>query len=271
MTTLGERVRNAIVRDFLEKKRERNRISMLTAYDSHSASICDQNGVDVILVGDSLGRLVHLEQDSRGVTVTDMMYHTTIVARGVERAWVVTAMPFGSYETADMAVQNARQLMQGGQAHGLQMEGRKISEQVRAVVRTGVPVMGLVGMDPELAEKLGPYSATAQKPKAEYEEIIQDCISLEKAGCFGLVLRTLPANLAKRIAQLLRIPVIGLGSGKHTDGQLLYFHDMMGITDDFRPRHVKRYAHVSQVMVQGVRSFMSDVERGNFPAEENEY
>lgn len=264
-------MRTNVVKDLLEKKRERIRISMLTAYDTHSAAICDQNGIDVILVGDSLGRLVHHEQDSRGVSIADMMYHTSIVARGAERSWVVTAMPFGSYNDEEQAVMNARQLMQAGNSVALQMEGRKIWEQVRAVVRIGIPVIGLAGVDPELSERIGPYSPTAAKPKPEYEEIIQDCLNLEKAGCFALIVRTMPASLAKRIAQLLRIPVIGLGSGRHLDGQLLYFHDMMGITDDFRPKHVKRYAHVSQVMVQGVKSFLSDVERGNFPAEDNEY
>lgn len=264
-------VLNQVKTILAERKRERNRISMLTAYDWHSAVICDQNGVDIILVGDSLGQLVQASEDSKSVTMTEMVYHTAIVSRGVQRSLVFASLPFGSYEDQDLALNHARLLVEKGGAHGVQMQGRKIFGQVHAVASAGIAVMGLAGMDPELVEDLGPYSPSARKPKAQYEEFVQDCLTLEKAGCAALMLKTVPATMARHLSTVMKIPVIGMGAGRHTDGQVLYFHDMMGITDDFRPRHVKRYAHVSQVMVQGVKAFLSDVEKGHYPGEDFEY
>lgn len=256
---------------FKHSKKERIKITMLTAYNYHTSVICDQNGVDVILVGDSLGRMVQGDSDDKSVTVTDMMYHTRIVTRGVKRAFVVADMPYGTYETPEDAVKNAKLLVEEGCANGVQVEGRHRTEVVKAIVEAGIPVMGLLGMDSSRIKDLGFYSSTSSNPKAEYEEIRKCAKELEAAGCFSVLLRTIPANLGKTIALDLEIPVIGIGAGREVDGQLLMFHDMMGIIDDFTPKHVKRYAYVSQVMMQGVKAFMSDVDKKLYPTEDYEY
>ncbi|PCJ20291.1 MAG: 3-methyl-2-oxobutanoate hydroxymethyltransferase [Candidatus Cloacimonadota bacterium] len=256
---------------FKHSKKERIKITMLTAYNYHTSVICDQNGVDVILVGDSLGRMVQGDCDDKSVTVTDMMYHTRIVTRGVKRAFVVADMPYGTYETPEDAVKNAKLLVNEGCADGVQVEGRHREEVVKAIVDAGIPVMGLLGMDSEKIKTLGFYSSNSSNPKEEYEEIRNCAKTLENAGCFSVLLRTIPASLGKTITADLEIPVIGIGAGRDVDGQLLMFHDMMGIIDDFTPKHVKRYAYVSQVMMQGVKAFMSDVDKKLYPTEDYEY
>jgi len=256
---------------FSRKQEKKSKITMITAYDHHSAVVCDENGIDCILVGDSLGRLIQGGEDNRSVTITEMMYHTRIVSKGVRRAMVVADMPFGSYETDEQAVENARVLTEEGGADAVLMEGRSVGNSVHAVVESGIPVVGLIGMDVNLISSLGPYSSAASKPKPQYEEILNAAIKLEKAGCFAIVLRTLPATLSREITRRLRIPTIGIGAGRSCDGQLMLFHDMMGVVDDFNPKHIKRYAHVSQVMMQGVKSYVNDVEKALYPNEDYEY
>ena len=258
-------------RQFQKMKTQRRKISMLTAYDFHSAVICDRNGVDAILVGDSLGRLIQGHEDNLSVTITEMMYHTRIVSRGVRRAFVVADMPFGSYSTPEDALKNSKLLVEQGGANAVLMEGREILPLVRAVTEAGIPVVGMVGMPVEDIQRLGNFSENPGKVKPEYEEIRKITRELESAGCISIILRTLPAPLAKSITGSLMIPTIGIGAGRSVDGQLLLFHDMMGIVDDFNPRHIKRYAYVSQVMIQGVKSYISDVEKVLYPAEDHEY
>lgn len=254
-----------------KKKIQRNKISMLTAYDFHSAVICDTNGVDAVLVGDSLGRLIQGHEDNLSVTITEMMYHTRIVSKGVQNAFVVADMPYGSYDDPEQAVENSTLLVEKGGANAVLMEGRSVIPSIKAVIEHGIPVMGMVGMPVEDIERLGPFSEHAQKIKPEYLEVARSALELQEAGCFSLVLRTIPANLSRLITKSLRIPTIGIGAGRNVDGQLLLFHDMMGIIDDFNPKHVKRYAHVSQVMIQGVKSYLSDVEKSLYPCEDYEY
>jgi 3-methyl-2-oxobutanoate hydroxymethyltransferase len=259
------------VRELQSMKPQRRKISMLTAYDFHSAVICDRNGVDAILVGDSLGRFIQGHDDNRSVTITEMMYHTRIVSRGVRRSFVVADMPFGSYSKPDEALKNSRLLVEQGGADAVLMEGRDILPSVRAVAEAGIPVVGMVGMPVEDIQLIGKFSENPTKLKPQYEEIRKVTKALEDAGCLSVVLRTIPASLAKAITRSLRIPTIGIGAGRSVDGQLLLFHDMMGIIDDFNPKHVKRYAFVSQVMIQGVKSYLSDVEKGLYPSEDHEY
>jgi 3-methyl-2-oxobutanoate hydroxymethyltransferase len=253
------------------KKKEQSKIAMLTAYDFNSALKCDISGVDVILVGDSLGRMVQGNEDALNVTITEMMYHTRIVAKGVRMALLVADMPYQTYETPEDAVKNAKLLVEQGGCDAVMLQGRSVAPSVKAIVEAGIPVFGCVGMDPSLIADLGPYSSRSENPKEEYAVVLKAALELERAGCSAIVLRTIPASLGRHITQLLKIPVIGIGAGKNVDGQLLLFHDMMGITDDFRAKHVRRYAHLSQVMLQGVRSYISDVERGNYPSEDHEY
>ncbi len=257
--------------DFREKKIQKQKITMLTAYDFHSALTCDRNGIDTILVGDSLGQMIQGDQDNRSVTITEMMYHTRLVCKGVRLSYVVADMPFGSYETPEQAIESAKILTEEGGANAVLMEGREVTDSVQAVVEAGIPVVGLVGMSVDRIQELGPYSSSSSKPKEEYEKILSSASVLEEAGCSALVLRTIPASLAKTITRRLEIPTIGIGAGRHVDGQLLLYHDMMGIIDDFNPRHVKRYAHVSQVMIQGVKSYISDVEKIVYPGDDYNY
>lgn len=262
---------NLDIQALQKKKAQRIKISMLTAYDYHSAVICDSNGVDAVIVGDSLGRLIQGNEDNRSVTITEMMYHTRIVSKGVQNAFVVADMPFGSYDDPESAVKNSTLLVEKGGANAVLMEGRSVLPSIRAVVQQGIPVMGIVGMPVDDIERLGPFSEHSQKHKPEYLEVARSSLELQEAGCFALILRTIPATLSRLITKSLRIPTVGIGAGRKVDGQLLLFHDMMGIIDDFNPRHVKRYAHVSQVMIQGVRSYLSDVEKILYPCEDYEY
>jgi 3-methyl-2-oxobutanoate hydroxymethyltransferase len=259
------------VESLIEKKRERNKLTMLTAYDFNSAMVCDRNGVDAILVSDTLGRAIQGMEDSHGVTITEMLYHSRIVSKGIHRALLVVDMPYQTYDEPEKALKNARLLMQEGKADCIMMQGKDVAESAKYCVENGIPVIARIGLELKKIDELGPYSAKSSNPKEEYQELIQACLDVQEAGCSALVLRTFPAALAKQITQLLTIPVIGFGSGRHTDGQFMQFHDIMGITDDFRAKHVKRYAHLSQVMLQGVKAYMQDVERGNFPSEDYEY
>lgn len=259
------------ISEFQERKLNKRKITMLTAYDFHSALTCDRNGIDAILVGDSLGRMVQGDQDNKAVTITEMMYHTRLVCKGVRFAFVVADMPFGSYDTPEQAVESAKILSEEGGADAVLLEGRGVVDSVHSVVKAGIPVVGLLGMDVERIQQLGPYSSTSSKVKPDYDEILDSALRLEAAGCSAVVLRTLPARLARTITERLKIPTIGIGAGRKVDGQLLLYHDMMGIIDDFNPRHVKRYAHVSQVMMQGVKSYISDVEKVVYPGEDYNY
>ena len=244
---------------------------MLTAYDYHSAVICDTNGVDAVLVGDSLGRMIQGHDDNLSVTITEMMYHTRIVSKGVHQAFVVADMPFSTYDNPKEAIKNSELLVEKGGANAVLLEGRSVTSSIKAVVERGIPVMGMVGMAVDSIERLGSFSEHSQKIKPEYLDVVKSALELQEAGCFAIILRTIPANLSRLITKTLKIPTIGIGAGRHVDGQLLLFHDMMGIIDDFNPRHVKRYAHVSQVMIQGVKSYLSDVEKQLYPCEDYEY
>jgi 3-methyl-2-oxobutanoate hydroxymethyltransferase len=254
-----------------KKKHEHKKISMLTAYDFNSALICDTNGIDAVLVGDSLGQIVHGRGDALSVTVTEMVYHTRIVARGVRRSMLIADMPYRSYDDPDSALKNAGRLIEEGGADAVMIQGRAQGKNIETLTAKGIPVLACIGMNPAHIAELGPFSAKSVPFKKEYEDLIRVALYLERAGCFAIVLRTLPANLARFITAQLKIPTIGFGSGRHVDGQFLLFHDLLGVTDDFRPRHVKRYAHLSQVMLQGVRSFISDVSKGIYPDEDYEY
>lgn len=259
------------VLDFQKKRSEHKKISMLTAYDFNSAIVCDYNNIDAILVGDSLGQIVHGRKDALSVTVTEMVYHTRIVSRGVRRSMLIADMPYQSYNSPEEACQNARRLIEEGGADTIMVQGRAQGKNIEALTNAGISVMGCIGMSPQQISEIGPFSVRSSSIKKEYEDIIRAALHLERSGCFALVLRTLPATLARFITERLNIPTIGFGSGRHVDGQFLLFHDLLGVTDDFRPRHVKRYAHLSQVMLQSMRSFISDVSKGVYPDEDYEY
>jgi len=251
-----------------KKKEDGERISVLTAYDYPTARLLDASGVDAILVGDSLAMVVLGHETTLSVTMEEMLHHARAVARGASRALLVGDMPFLSYQadTAE-AVRNAGRFLQAGM-HAVKIEGgREYADTVYAIVRAGIPVMGHVGLMPQSVRRLGGYRAqgkTAESARA----LLDDALSLEAAGCFAVVLESVPDKVATAITERLRVPTIGIGAGAGTDGQVLVTHDLLGLFDPV-PRFVRRYARLDEEIVRAARAYREDVERGRFPAEEH--
>ncbi len=255
-----------------EMKRRGEKISMLTAYDYLMAKILDQAGIDVILVGDSAANVMAGYETTVPMTLDKMIYHAQSVTRAVERALVVVDMPFGTYQgNWKEALSSAVRIMKETEAEAVKLEGgREILESVDRIISAGIPVMGHLGLTPQSIHKYGTYAVRA-KEEHEAEKLIDDARLLEQAGCFGLVLEKIPAELAGRVAKELTIPVIGIGAGRYVDGQVLVAHDMLGINNDFSPRFLRRYANLAEIMSQAFSSYVQDVKSGSFPSEEEQY
>lgn len=255
-----------------EMKRRGEKISMLTAYDYSMAKILDQAGIDVILVGDSAANVMAGYETTVPMTLDKMIYHAQSVTRAVERALVVVDMPFGTYQgNWKEALSSAVRIMKETEAEAVKLEGgREILESVDRIISAGIPVMGHLGLTPQSIHKYGTYAVRA-KEEHEAEKLIDDARLLEQAGCFGLVLEKIPAELAGRVAKELTIPVIGIGAGRYVDGQVLVAHDMLGINNDFSPRFLRRYANLAEIMSQAFSSYVQDVKSGSFPSEEEQY
>jgi 3-methyl-2-oxobutanoate hydroxymethyltransferase len=239
---------------------------MLTAYDFPSARLVAEAGVDLILVGDSLGMVVLGYDSTVPVTVDDMVHHTKATRRGAPEAFVIADMPFLSYATVDLALANAARLMKDALADSVKIEGGvEVVPIVEALVRAGVPVLGHVGLTPQTASSLGGYKLQG-KDEAQARRIVDDAVALEAAGCWGVVLELVPAPLAKLITERLSIPTIGIGAGEHCDGQVLVFHDMVGLFSGFTPTFVKRYAEVGDAIRDAVSRYAAEVRSGAFPA-----
>lgn len=246
----------------------REKISMLTAYDYSMAKLVDRAGVDIILVGDSLGNVMLGYENTTHVTMADMIHHTKCVARGAERAMVVSDMPFlschlGVYE----AVRNAGALVAEGNASAVKIEGgAEVCDTIRAITNAGIPVMGHLGLTPQSVNQLGGYGVQA-KTESAAEKLISDAKAVEEAGAFGIVLECIPHDLAKTVSETISIPTIGIGAGPDCDGQVLVLHDMLGMFDDYVPSFVKRFAQVGKAITNGVESYIDEVKNGKFPAE----
>lgn len=255
-----------------EMKSRNEKISMLTAYDYTMASIVDKAGVDVILVGDSASNVMAGNVTTLPITLDQMIYHGKSVARAVKRALVVIDMPFGTYQTSDVeAVQNAIKMMKITHADALKLEGGvEIIDAVKKILAAGIPIMGHLGLMPQSINKYGTYTVRA-KEEDEAEKLISDAILLEEAGCFTIVLEKIPAVLAKKVAEKLTIPVIGIGAGRYVDGQVLVLHDMLGMSNGFSPRFLRRYADLNSVMTEAVKHYVSDVKHQDFPNETEQY
>ncbi|HOG37112.1 MAG TPA: 3-methyl-2-oxobutanoate hydroxymethyltransferase [Paludibacteraceae bacterium] len=255
-----------------EMKSRNEKISMLTAYDYTMASIVDKAGVDVILVGDSASNVMAGNVTTLPITLDQMIYHGKSVARAVKRALVVVDMPFGTYQTSDVeAVQNAIKMMKITHADALKLEGGvEIIDAVKKILAAGIPIMGHLGLMPQSINKYGTYTVRA-KEEDEAEKLISDAILLEEAGCFTIVLEKIPAVLAKKVAEKLTIPVIGIGAGRYVDGQVLVLHDMLGMSNGFSPRFLRRYADLHSVMTEAVKHYVSDVKHQDFPNETEQY
>ena len=251
-----------------EKKHFGQKITMLTAYDHPTAKMLDDAGVDVILVGDSLGMVVLGYDSTLPVTMQDMLHHCRAVSRGAKNSLLVGDMPFLSYQVSlQEAVLNAGRLMAEGGMGAVKLEGgRERVETISAIVGAGIPVMGHVGLTPQSVHKFGSYKPRG-KSATEAAKIVQDAILLQEAGCFALVLESVPVEVGELISQRLEIPVIGIGAGAKCDGQVLVIHDALGLTDAYQPKFTKRFVEAATLLRQGVRSYLDDVQNGSFPSE----
>jgi 3-methyl-2-oxobutanoate hydroxymethyltransferase len=248
------------------------KITALTAYETLFAAYLDACGIDIILVGDSAGMVFAGHDSTIPVTMEDMLYHTRAVKRAVREALLVADLPFMSYQVSvEDALRNAGRLLQEGGAEAVKMEGgKRILPQVAACVEAGIPVMGHLGMTPQSVNRFGGF-ATRGKDNAEADTLKQDALLLEKAGAFSIVLEKIPAKLGKEISEMLRIPVIGIGAGLYTDGQILVTQDMLGMYEKFKPKFVRRYASIAAEVKHAVNAYAEDVKQGRFPAEEESF
>ncbi len=256
----------------IEMKQRGEKISMLTAYDYSLATIVDDAGIDVILVGDSASNVMAGHETTLPITLDQMIYHASSVVRGINRALVVVDLPFGSYQgNSKVALDSAIRIMKESGAHAIKMEGgEEILESVKRILTAGVPVMGHLGLTPQSIYKFGTYTVRATED-AEAEKLIADSKLLEQAGCFALVLEKIPADLARKVAANLTIPVIGIGAGNGVDGQVLVLHDMLGITKQFNPRFLRRYLNLYDSIHGAVSQYIEDVKSVDFPNEKEQY
>ncbi|MFI3295166.1 MAG: 3-methyl-2-oxobutanoate hydroxymethyltransferase [Rikenellaceae bacterium] len=250
----------------IQMKSQGEKISMLTAYDYTMAGIVDAAGIDVILVGDSASNVIAGHTTTVPFTLENMIYHGRSVVRAVKRALVVVDMPFGTYQgNSKEALSSAIRIMKETEADSVKMEGgREILESVERIISSGIPVMGHLGLTPQSINVFGTYAVRA-KEKEEADKLIEDAHLLEQAGCFAIVLEKVPAQLAARVASELKIPVIGIGAGGGVDGQVLVLHDMLGITNEFSPRFLRRYADMHSQMMGAITQYREDVKSGDFP------
>lgn len=253
-------------------KQAGEKITMLTAYDYLVAKYLDQVGIDIILVGDSLGNVVQGYETTLPVTVDDMIYHAKAVKRIVKNALIVVDMPFMSFQTSiDDAVRNAGRIMKEVGVGAVKLEGGAyIADIVKHLVKIGIPVMGHLGLTPQAINKFGTYEVRAQT-KREADELIEDAKVLAAAGVFAIVLEKIPASLAKKVTSAIDIPTIGIGAGPHCDGQVLVVYDMLGLTEEFKPRFVRRYAELAETMRSAFRNYIADVKSKHFPTDKESY
>ena len=257
---------------FAAAKAKGEKLSMLTAYDYSTAKLEDESGINGILVGDSLGNVVLGYEDTVSVTMEDMIHHGAAVARGAKNALVVVDMPFMSYEvTVEEAVRNAGRLMKEGRAGAVKLEGGvRVAEQIRAIVKAGIPVMGHIGLTPQSINVFGGFKVQGKSEEAA-RALLADAKAVEEAGAFAVVIEAVPAALAQMITDAVSSPTIGIGAGAGCDGQILVYQDMLGMFSDFTPKFVKRYANAGEVMREAFANYAAEVASGAFPAEEHTY
>lgn len=256
----------------VDMKRRGEKISMLTAYDFTMARIIDSAGIDIILVGDSASNVMAGHETTLPITMDQMIYHTSTVVRGAQRALVLADLPFMSYQvTPEEALQNAGRMMKEAGAHAVKLEGgAPMVSTIRKIVDAGIPVMGHLGLTPQSIYKFGTYKVRATETQ-EADQLLEDSLALQNAGCFGIVLEKIPAGLAKRVTESLSIPTIGIGAGAECDGQVLVMHDLLGLTKDFKPRFIRRYLELHETIGNAVHSYVRDVKNKTFPSKDEQY
>lgn len=260
------------ITDLKKKKRTQEKIVMITAYDFPSAKLADQAGVDLILVGDSLGMVVLGYDTTLPVTVDDMVHHTKAVTRGTNHAFVVTDLPFLSYHGAfEQTLKNAGRMIQEGSAKAVKLEGgREMADTIQKLTQAGIPVMGHIGLTPQSVNQLGGFKVQG-KDQAAAKRLIEDAKILEEAGCFAIVLECIPGALSDAISKELTIPTIGIGAGVHCDGQVLVYHDILGYGSEHIPKFVKKYTEIGDQIGNAIRNYCTEVRNGSFPQEEHTY
>ncbi|MBL7765208.1 MAG: 3-methyl-2-oxobutanoate hydroxymethyltransferase [Chitinophagaceae bacterium] len=248
------------------------KISMLTAYDFSMATILDDAGIDILLVGDSASNVMAGHETTLPITLDQMIYHASSVIRAVKRSLVVVDLPFGSYQgNSKEALNSAIRIMKEAGAHSIKMEGgEEIIDSVKRIISAGVPVMGHLGLTPQSIYKFGTYTVRA-KEEEEAEILVRNAHLLQEAGCFAIVLEKIPAQLGKRVSEEIKIPIIGIGAGMYVDGQVLVMHDMLGINKEFSPRFLRRYLNLYDQILGATKQYIEDVKSKDFPNENEQY
>jgi len=272
MSVAKKQYKRITTKSLVEMKMNGEKISMLTAYDYTMAKIVDGAGIDVILVGDSASNVMAGHETTLPITLNEMIYHASSVVRAVERSLVVVDLPFGSYQSDPKeALRSAIRIMKESGAHSIKVEGGvKIKDSIKRILNAGIPVMGHLGLTPQSIYKFGTYTVRAKEDE-EAEQLLKDALLLEKLGCFALVLEKVPASLAEKVAKSISIPVIGIGAGNRVDGQVLVTHDMLGMTQEFHPRFLRRYLDLHKEMNTAIQNYISDVKNQLFPNEKEQY
>jgi 3-methyl-2-oxobutanoate hydroxymethyltransferase len=271
MSTYKE-IKKVTTHTLQEMKLRGEKISMLTAYDYSMAKIFDAAKIDVLLVGDSASNVMHGHETTLPITLDEMISHAASVIRAVDRSLVVVDLPFGSYQgNSKEALNSAIRIMKEAEAHAVKLEGGlEVVESIKRILTAGIPVMGHLGLTPQSIYKFGTYEVRA-KEEAEADRLLNDARLLEEAGCFSIVLEKIPSKLAKQVAEMIKIPVIGIGAGPYVDGQVLVSHDMLGINKDFSPKFLRRYLSLYDVIKEAVEQYISDVKSVDFPNEKEQY
>ncbi len=272
MSVHKQDVKRITTHQLQEMKNRGEKIAMLTAYDYSMARLIDSAGIDVILVGDSASNVMAGHETTLPITLDQMIYHAASVVRAVKRSLVVVDLPFGTYQgSSGEALRSSIRIMKEAGAHAVKLEGgSEVKDSIERILSAGIPVMGHLGLTPQSIYKFGTYSVRA-KEDAEAAKLIEDAQLLEKCGCFGIVLEKIPAVLAKKVAESVHIPIIGIGAGPDVDGQVLVMQDMLGITQEFKPRFLRRYADLSSIVAGAVTQYVSDVKAKDFPNQDEKY
>ena len=272
MSVAKKQYKRVTVKSLVDMKANGEKISMLTAYDYTMAKILDSSGIDVLLVGDSASNVMAGHETTLPITLDQMIYHASSVVRAIERCLVVVDLPFGSYQSDPKeALRSAIRIMKESGGHSIKLEGGKeVKESIKRILNAGIPVMGHLGLTPQSIYKFGTYTVRA-KEEEEAEKLMEDALMLERIGCFAIVLEKVPASLAKKVADALTIPVIGIGAGNGVDGQVLVTHDMIGMTHEFNPRFLRRYLDLYSEMTTAFQGYITDVKSGDFPNDKEQY
>jgi 3-methyl-2-oxobutanoate hydroxymethyltransferase len=270
--SINKEIKRVTTQTLQDMKARGEKIGVLTAYDYSMAKIVDQAGIDVILVGDSASNVMAGHETTLPITLDQMIYHASSVVRGVGRALVVVDLPFGSYQgNSKEALLSAIRIMKESGAHAVKMEGGiEIKESLERIFAAGIPVMGHLGLTPQSIYKFGSYAVRAQELE-EAEKLVEDAHTLEKLGCFSIVLEKIPSKLAEKVSSSLKIPIIGIGAGSKVDGQVLVIHDLLGINKGFKPRFLRQYLNLYEEMLGAIKHYVKDVKDIQFPNEKEQY